>query len=76
MAVEGNYWPKALGDELTIAGAEGKWEALGVWAQLPGKVGLLLGMGVAVNRKKKKKRGMSVLFCFFFPFSENKEDEQ
>lgn len=66
MAVEGNYWPKALGDELTIAGAEGKWEALGVWAQLPGKVGLLLGMGVAVNRKKKKKKARNECFVLFF----------
>ena len=63
-------WALAIdsGGELTVIGAQGKWEALDVWAQPPGKVGLPLGVGVAVERKKKK-RGM----IFFFPFLRTKK---
>ena len=60
-------WALAIdsGGELTVIGAQGKWEALGVWAQPPGKAGLPLGVSVAVKRKKKKKRGMSFFLSFF-----------
>ena len=34
------HWPKALEEELTVTGAQGKWEAV----------------GVSVKRKKKKKK--------------------
>ena len=58
-------WALAIdsGGELTVTGAQGKWEALGAWAQPPGKVALPLGVGVAV--KRKKKRGMSFFLSFF-----------
>ena len=69
-------WALAIdsGGELTVIGAQGKWEALGVWAQPPGKAGLPLGVSVAVKRKKKKKKKEERVF--FFPFSENKEDKE
>ena len=59
-------WALAIdsGGELTVIGAQGKWEALDVGAQPPGKVGLPLGVGVAVERKKKKKR--NDIFLSFF----------
>ena len=60
-------WALAIdsGGELTVTGAQGKWEALGAWAQPPGMAGLPLGVGAAVKRKKKKKIGMS-FFSFLF----------
>ena len=58
-------WALAIdsGGELTVTGAQGKWEALGAWAQPPGKVALPLGVGVAVKRKKKKR---NEFFSFLF----------
>ena len=42
------HWPKALEEELTVTGAQGKWEAV----------------GVSVKRKKKKKRNGFFSFLF------------
>ena len=59
VAVEGNLLAKGSG-----RGVDSHWSTtLGVWAQLPGKVGLPLGVGVELKRNKKRNE---FFFLSFF----------